>query len=445
MSRKILKTLFASFVVASFLTVPAFAQSGAVTANYVNMRSGPGMNYEIVDCLVKGTVINIADTSNPSWYAISYNGQDGYMSSDYISIIDDLVIFAAPTPVPDTENDSVVSVPSGSTAPIAIPSPDVPSSPAPSATPEVTPSPSEEISVVISSGNGRIGGDYVRFRTGPDTTFTIIATYNRGQPLTILGTAFDWTKCSINGQEGFVFSKYVINDSSSVSSTDEKQPETASVSSEAAQTDIVIKTESKSGYISGNNVRFRSGPSLMASIIGEFYYANAVTITGTSGDWTAVNYNGKDGFVYSQYVKEGSYSVPSSDSGSAVSDSNGATGQDVVNYAMQYLGCSYKWGGTSPDTGFDCSGFVWYVYNHFGYILNRVAADQAQNGKAVSSDSLQPGDILCFYSNGSITHSGIYIGDGKFIHSATSNTGVIVTELSGNYWSRGFDARRIIN
>ena len=459
MLKKSIKILFASLFIASALTITAYAQDGAVSANYVNMRSGPGMNYEVIDCLVRGTVVTITDTTDSSWYKISFNGQDGYMSKDYVSLIEGITISAYPTPEPSGQIDfsSLESNTSTSESNLAsdsvVPESEteaevVEATQAPVLTP--TPTPTPIITVEDASGSGTIGGDYVRFRTGPDTTYSIISTYNRGQPLTILGTVSGWTKCTINNQEGYVYSQYVITDSAvSVSSESENiSTKTEAVESQSSsEPQLSVNTESD-GYICGNNVRFRSGPSLTASIIGEFYFANPIKITGTSGDWTAVTYNSKNGYVYSQYVKSGSFNdvVTSSTESteSSAEASNSVSGQDIVNYAMQYLGYNYKWGGTSPDTGFDCSGFVWYVYNHFGYVLNRVAADQAQNGKAVSADTLQPGDILCFYSNGSIGHSGIYIGDGKFIHSATTNTGVIVTELSGSYWSRGFEARRII-
>lgn len=119
-----------------------------------------------------------------------------------------------------------------------------------------------------------------------------------------------------------------------------------------------------------------------------------------------------------------------------------ATGQEVADFAQQYVGYSYKWGGSSPETGFDCSGFVYYVYQQFGYELNRTAADQAANGVHVEPDELEPGDVLCFYKGSYIGHSGIYIGDGSYVHSQDSATGVVVSPLSER--TGGFEARRIL-
>ena len=187
----------------------------------------------------------------------------------------------------------------------------------------------------------------------------------------------------------------------------------------------------------------------------------SVSITACFGEWTAVIYEGQSGYVYSQFVREGSLQIEGSTvTGSAyaapgaeqpqnqtpeLSGSSYEKGQQIAQYALQFLGCDYCWGGKDPSTGFDCSGLVYYVYSQFGYTLNRVAQDQARNGVAVSADALQPGDILCFYSGSSyIGHVGIYIGDGKFVHAQNSATGVVITDLNGHYGQRGFEARRIV-
>lgn len=469
------KKLIALLLAAVFLSIPAvaYADSAAVTAGHVNFRSGPGTDFPVKACLSQGTVLDVLDTRDGVWYAVKYNGETGYISAQYLKFIggnSSVTPFstAAPsvnemtaseeTPVPqNTPAPSAELPPVSSPETSSVPSTDPSSQTDPASEPAAsapTPTPgvnsataigiagvSDSMSPVIQdvingsavtissdSGSGSIGGDYVRFRTGPGTTYKILGTYNRGKALTIVGKADDWVKCEIDGKTGFVFGQYVIR--SGVQAPADPAP--------------VQKVDYTEGYISGNNVRFREGPSTSSGIIKEFYYGNSVTITGISGDWTAVSSDSKSGYVFSQYVKQGSYSVPAAAEQASVSTGN-VSAQDLVTFAMQYLGFPYKYGGTDPSTGFDCSGFVYYVYSHFNISLNRVAADQARNGTAVSASSLQPGDILCFYSNGStIGHTGIYIGDNKFIHCANSNTGVIITELSGYYSSRGFEARRIL-
>lgn len=121
-------------------------------------------------------------------------------------------------------------------------------------------------------------------------------------------------------------------------------------------------------------------------------------------------------------------------------------GQRILDIARQNLGVPYSYGGTSP-AGFDCSGFVQYVFKQCGYQLPRTAAAQYQQGVAVSKSDLMIGDIVVFACNGGgIDHSGIYAGDNRFIHSSSPRSGgVITTSMSESYYSRSYvGARRIV-
>ena len=112
----------------------------------------------------------------------------------------------------------------------------------------------------------------------------------------------------------------------------------------------------------------------------------------------------------------------------------------VVGIAMQYLGIPYRWGGSSPSTGFDCSGFVMYVYSQVGVSLPHNAAMQYGYGSPVSRSELQPGDLVFFNGLG---HNGIYIGGGQFIHSPHTGDVVKISSLTGWYASTYVGARRL--
>lgn len=120
------------------------------------------------------------------------------------------------------------------------------------------------------------------------------------------------------------------------------------------------------------------------------------------------------------------------------------SGWNIVSLASKYLGTPYVWGGTSPS-GFDCSGFVWYVYRRAGIPIPRDLWGQLQSGSRVSRQNLQPGDIVFFantYQRG-LSHDGIYIGGGRFINAVDYGIGVAVRSLSEPYWSsRYFGATR---
>jgi cell wall-associated NlpC family hydrolase len=112
----------------------------------------------------------------------------------------------------------------------------------------------------------------------------------------------------------------------------------------------------------------------------------------------------------------------------------------VVDYARHLLGVPYAYGGSSPRTGFDCSGFVRYVWAHFGVRLPRVSYEQARVGRFVPRRALRPGDLLFFDGSG---HVGLYVGRGRFIHAPHSGTVVSIARLNGPYGGAFDGARRV--
>lgn len=116
----------------------------------------------------------------------------------------------------------------------------------------------------------------------------------------------------------------------------------------------------------------------------------------------------------------------------------------VTQLAMQYLGVRYRWGGNHPITGLDCSAFVKLIYAQLGVSLPRRARDQALKGIPITRyEDLRPGDRLYFATKGGeINHTGIYLGDGYFIHSARSRGGVAVDHLSHPLYRRTLVAAR---
>ena len=119
--------------------------------------------------------------------------------------------------------------------------------------------------------------------------------------------------------------------------------------------------------------------------------------------------------------------------------STSGVGQQIADFAVQYVGNPYVWGGTSLTEGADCSGFVQTVFANFGLYLSRTAESQSYGGISISLDNLQPGDLLFYNSTGSIDHVAIYIGGGQIVHAANSRSGIII---SNAYYQTPVCARR---
>lgn len=123
--------------------------------------------------------------------------------------------------------------------------------------------------------------------------------------------------------------------------------------------------------------------------------------------------------------------------------------QQLLKYAGRFVGAQYRFGGASPETGFDCSGYVSYVYrNAAGIYLPHNAAAISRVGTSVSRDELRPGDLVFFrHLHKAIGHVGIYVGNDRFIHASSSATGYVqVSNLRERYWMRTFQgARRLMS
>ena len=509
MRKSRIRALVLTLLIFSLFSVTVFAEQAVVTGSGVNIRSGPGTSFGIIDTVPCDTLVEVTERTNASWYQVRWDGNVGYISTAYLRIVadssgtepdssqatvvivgDGTTITVTPTPTPTavivnspaptaspapsytiTALPSPTPTPQPSSAPaggyVLTPLPSASPSPAPTEAPVVivgpngttivtpTPSPSPSPTPAVQSGGnasqsgkaGQITGNAVRLRTGPGTGYSIIETYNKGTALSIHGVSGEWTLVTINGVSGYVYSSYVQESTAPTATpaVEEAPPAqmTLGLSEPSGGTATATLTpESRDAFVSGSSVRMREGPSMTANIIAELSYGTALRITGTSGEWYRVICNGRDGFVHSSYVKIGSYTPQAS-----VSTSSGAQlGKEIANYALGFVGYKYSWGGKSPATGFDCAGFVQYIFSQFGYETSRVANDVLKDGVHVDPKDLQPGDVLCFWSgSGYCGHVGIYIGNNRFVHAANSATGVVTTSLTeGYYATRGYEIRRII-
>ncbi len=139
--------------------------------------------------------------------------------------------------------------------------------------------------------------------------------------------------------------------------------------------------------------------------------------------------------------------LPAVETASSNETSFGQFSSELVLRAMTLLGINYKFGGNTPETGFDCSGFVRYVFKEaFGVNLPRRAEEISQKGQRIGVEQLVPGDLVFFNTlKRTFSHVGIYIGNNQFVHAPSSGGGVRVENIDKSYWQTRFDgARRLL-
>jgi cell wall-associated NlpC family hydrolase len=118
--------------------------------------------------------------------------------------------------------------------------------------------------------------------------------------------------------------------------------------------------------------------------------------------------------------------------------------ETLINNAMQLIGVRYRWGGNSPQSGLDCSGFVRYVFNDtFGFLLPRKSAQMSKVGLEIGKEELRPGDLVFFNTmRHAFSHVGIYVGDNKFIHAPSRGKSIRVDDMTKIYWEKRYNGAR---
>ena len=165
---------------------------------------------------------------------------------------------------------------------------------------------------------------------------------------------------------------------------------------------------------------------------------------GKRGDaWLKVAIDDDEGYISSDYVKlseqlDKAMSLTELKYGEGVSDVR----VNLINYAKQFIGNPYKWGGVSLTKGCDCSGYVQQIFRKFGISLPRTSREQVNRGKKVSASEAQPGDLFFYAKYGTINHVGIYIGGGQIVNAHSRRTGI---RINSAYYRKPAAVRRLLD
>ena len=278
----------------------------------------------------------------------------------------------------------------------------------------------------ISIGGGIVQGTDLNFRSEPSTTSQSLGTATTGDTVIITGIEGEWYSVVFKGLNGYMFSQYVAPS-------------------------LSMDIDNYAATINADTVRIREQPGYTAEIMAYVNAGTPVTVIGVNDCWyqvrTAMD---RVGYVFCDYVDFDAQTALGSQTGSAsgasvtrsvtgasqLSDAALTAGEEIVEYAKQYMGTPYVYGGASPS-GFDCSGFVSYVLKNNGYDPTRTSYTLFDQYPHIEKTELQIGDLVFFSSSRSwgAAHVGIYIGNNEFIHSSSGSGYVKINNLDDNYYA----------
>lgn len=370
----------------------------------LRVRAGASTSSSILGHIYTGSKVDVIGESG-SWYKINYNGKEAYVSKDYIKKV--------------TDSNSNNNNNSGS---------------------QVTSKKGE----VINASAG------LRVRSEANTNSSVLGYIYTGDKVDITGESGNWYKINYNGKTAYVSKEYV------------KEVSEGNSSSGGSDSTVVENKRGKVYNTGGSGLTVRTEATTSSLALGYLMEGQVIEISGTSGDWYKIIFNGKPGYVSSKYIK-------------IIEDLTDEESNSIFEKAFAamkaQLGSPYVWGGSGEylttaslnslkakfpnetakgwyvraeryvDKGyraFDCSGLMQWGFRQAGVVIGRTTWAQIGEGREVSLSDIKPGDLL-FYS--SLDHVGMYIGDGKWIESPNTNADVRIVDVP---WSRVTRARRII-
>lgn len=445
-----------------------FATTGTVTTNDLRLRKDKSTSSEILELLDENTEVEVI-SEDGDWCKIKSGNKVGYVSKQYIKVKDN-----NNTTKNETKNE-VKNETNNENKNTTTEQNNVQQN---TTTENVT---QEQNNTENQTQNNEpkikqaTVSEEVSIRIIPLINSDEINKTKSGEKYEVLSSVGAWSYVKNESKEGWVLTAKISVTEQTTSNNDEnntKKQDNNDTNTTTENNDVKAdenkkeedkKSEktSKTYYVKGTSVNARSEANKSSSVVKKFDTNDKVTVTGEDGDWYIVEINGKKAYIQKSLLSSKKVETTSRSSNSLTENNEennvevqkeGTTTETnksadaIVAYAKTFQGYPYVYGTNGPSS-FDCSGFVQYVYKHFGYSLSRSSKTQANDGVAVSKSNLQPGDILIFKNTAKteIGHVGIYIGNGQFIHASNPKTGVTISSLSSaSYQQRYVTARRIL-
>ena len=398
MKRRISKLLSLGVMISSILTsmqaVPAAADEQSDAAGtlafaqceeYINIRQNPDTDSEVVAKIYNHGAAEIEEQDG-DWYKIRSGNAEGYVKAEYFA----------------------------------------------------TGAEAETIAEQAAYRVAEVYPDQLNVRTEPSEDSDVVTTASKDQELEVVAWDGDWMKVALGDDVyGYINAYYVgYNVYYPQAETLEEEQARLAAEQQAAESwdDSEVETRAEeTGYEETEAPGYEEPGYEETEVPGYEEPGNEET--------EAPSYEepGNEETEAPSYEEPGYEETEAPGYEETEAPSTSGTGQQIADYAVQFVGNPYVWGGTSLTNGADCSGFTLSVFANFGIGLSRTAESQSYGGTSVDFGSLQPGDLLFYNSTGSIDHVAIYIGGGQIVHAANSRKGIIISDA---YYQTPVCARR---
>ena len=411
-----------------FINISLAANTGTINVQVANLRETADAESTILEQITLNQEVEIVGEEG-DWYQVTYNNITGYVSKELVTVNSN------PEPTEDNNQTTENSTQENN---------------------ETTENTAEEGTETdsteeITLGEYKISED-TRLKLIPSINATDVIELKTDETVTVTEIMNGWACVETQTTKGWLRKDKLKKDEP----VEEKVEEVQEEQQEPAQ-ETPIKTQ----YVNSTTVNVRQEANTSSTIVTTVALNTEVQVYSEENGWSKVKVNNVEGYISSSLLSDNKQETSRAQKSTRKSSSTknktskkatnttanvpaSGNGSSIVATARKYLGYKYVYGGSSPSTGFDCSGFTSYVFKQHGISLNRTAAGQYSNGVAVSRSNLQPGDLVMFGKSG-INHVAIYIGGGQIIHASTPSTGVRIDSLSTGYYNNNYvGARRIL-
>lgn len=250
--------------------------------------------------------------------------------------------------------------------------------------------------------------NHLNIREGAGEEYELAGKLSVDAGCEILEAEGDWYKIKSGKVTGYVMGQYLLTGEAAAAKAEEVKSTVATINSQT----VYLRTE----------------PNTDCTIWTAVPEGEELQVIEVQGDWIKIDLDGDECYVFAEYAKL-SEQLPKAQSMSEIRYGNGVSSVrvDIVQYACQFVGNRYVWGGTSLTNGADCSGFTMKIYEKYGIYLPHSSGAQSNYGTRINSSDAKPGDLFFYGNGGGINHVAMYIGNGQVVHASSAKTGIKIS------------------